>query len=285
MPFAKHTNITELKIDPSKKFRFVGLGNEAYPFQPNDILELALDDGSNAPEFRRISDKRKNWCPLHLLEYADEPTKPVFLKREDLRVGMIVNGAAGTQYCWKVLGTGFNFFPDCRLTKQRPDGGWDKEEVDPQYEGKTQHMCNCSDLDKLTLVQSYQDPTEFSKPWAIPEPIFAPNMWSLGNGGMIATGRMIPTMEYNAARELFEPGKITPITKPTTFMTTLASIYRNLTLSADDKMLIELGLENPAGVPTEYGYEFSREVQYKATRAAMIEAAKLVKAERDAEKK
>ena len=70
--------------------------------------------------------------------------------------------------------------------------------------------------------------------------------------------------------------------KPKTLMSSLIQTFRNLTLSADDKLLVDLGLEDPSGVPTSWGYDLMREVVYKANREKLIEAAKKIKAEKDA---
>lgn len=62
-------------------------------------------------------------------------------------------------------------------------------------------------------------------------------------------------------------------------MSSLLETFRKLTLSADDKMMIEMGLENPTGVPTEEGLKLWQEMAYRKDRAEVIEQAKKIKEE------
>ncbi len=64
-------------------------------------------------------------------------------------------------------------------------------------------------------------------------------------------------------------------------MANIVDFFRDMTLSAEDKLLKELGIENPNNTPTELGIKLSQEIAYKANRGAIIEVAKKLKAEQD----
>jgi hypothetical protein len=66
-----------------------------------------------------------------------------------------------------------------------------------------------------------------------------------------------------------------------TIMSKIISFVRNLSLSAEDKLLLELGLEEPTGVPTAEGFRVAQELMYQEMRAKVIEKAKAFKAEED----
>jgi len=68
------------------------------------------------------------------------------------------------------------------------------------------------------------------------------------------------------------------------FMTNITNLFRRLTLSSDDKLMQELGLETENGTMTCEGYDFLKEFLYQQNRAALVEKAKEIKAQMDAEK-
>ncbi len=83
-----------------------------------------------------------------------------------------------------------------------------------------------------------------------------------------------------------EPKSVEPksVESKHSFMSNILDLYRRIALSSDDRMMIELGLENPQGVPTEEGIKFWQAICYKRDRAEVIAAAQTVKAEQDKEK-
>lgn len=80
---------------------------------------------------------------------------------------------------------------------------------------------------------------------------------------------------------------LTSITTSITMTTTenILSFFRNMTASADEKLLKEMGIEDPIGTPTETGLRLCAEILYKENRAKVIEVAKSMKEEREAAKK
>lgn len=60
--------------------------------------------------------------------------------------------------------------------------------------------------------------------------------------------------------------------------------FRDLTATPNDKLLKELGIENPTNIPTELGLKLSQEITYAANRARIIEIALQMKADADAKK-
>jgi hypothetical protein len=69
-----------------------------------------------------------------------------------------------------------------------------------------------------------------------------------------------------------------------TIMSTLFDVWRRLTLTPEDNLMIQLGLENPQGVPTDLGMRLWMEMRYQKDRADVIAEAKKIKAEQDKEK-
>ena len=69
-----------------------------------------------------------------------------------------------------------------------------------------------------------------------------------------------------------------------TFMGNVKDFFRGLTATEDERLLKELGLENPIGTPTQEGLELSAEISYKANRAEIIKVAKQMKEEQDKKK-
>lgn len=67
-------------------------------------------------------------------------------------------------------------------------------------------------------------------------------------------------------------------------MNPLVRFVKNLLLTDDDKLLIELGIEDPTKVPTCDGLALSAQITYAKNRAEIIEHAKDLKAEQDKEK-
>ena len=67
------------------------------------------------------------------------------------------------------------------------------------------------------------------------------------------------------------------LTKKT--MGKFAKFFRNLSLNADDKLLIEMGLEDPTGVPTADALALSAEISYKTNRPEIINLAGQMKTE------
>ncbi len=75
--------------------------------------------------------------------------------------------------------------------------------------------------------------------------------------------------------------------KPTgkTFMANVLEFFKNITATADEKLLQEFYIEDPIGTPTEVGFELSHQITYKANREAIIAIAKQMKEEQDAKRK
>ena len=75
-------------------------------------------------------------------------------------------------------------------------------------------------------------------------------------------------------------------TKPTksNFMSTLIEKFRQLTASKEEKLLVKHGVENPLTVPTELGYQMSREIQYKKNREEISKAVVQIEEEEQKEK-
>lgn len=69
------------------------------------------------------------------------------------------------------------------------------------------------------------------------------------------------------------------------FMSSVVEFFRNLTASSDDKLLKEMGLENPVGVPTETGLQLSAEINYKKNREEIVKIAQSMKDEQEKSKK
>ena len=72
-----------------------------------------------------------------------------------------------------------------------------------------------------------------------------------------------------------------PLTGPTSHMSAILKFFRDMTLSTDDKLFLEMGLEDPAGIPTDVGLRLAIELVYKESRPKLLEIAKLMKAEKD----
>lgn len=70
-----------------------------------------------------------------------------------------------------------------------------------------------------------------------------------------------------------------PINLTKSLMSDVVTFFKNMSLTKDDKLLIELGLEDPSGVPTQKGYDLSNEIDYKRNRAEIIKIAQEMKAE------
>lgn len=165
-----------------------------------------------------------------------------YLKREDLKVGMVVSGEAGEcSRCWKLDGEYVPF----RITEILGRAVYNKTLNGDCSDNISCAYCGCADLNRLTLVEPFETST-----------------WTGG------------TIRYVNDQSFIQK-----------IMNNIIQTFRNLTLSADDKMLVEMGLENPQGVPTSEGIQLMSEVLYKANRAALIEAAKQIKAEQDTQKK
>lgn len=75
------------------------------------------------------------------------------------------------------------------------------------------------------------------------------------------------------------------LNEPKTGMSNIVTFFKNLTLNADEKLLIEMGLEDPTGVRTKEYESLANEMFYKESRPKIIEIAKQMKAEEDAKKK
>jgi hypothetical protein len=65
------------------------------------------------------------------------------------------------------------------------------------------------------------------------------------------------------------------------FMDNATDFYHNMTASKEDKLLKEMGLENPIGIPTEEGLRLSAFIQYKNNKAEIIKVAEAMKAVKD----
>ena len=64
-----------------------------------------------------------------------------------------------------------------------------------------------------------------------------------------------------------------------TIMTKALEFYRNITASAEEKLLKKFGLEDPIGTPTAEGLALAQEILYKQTRNQIIDIAKEMEAE------
>lgn len=69
------------------------------------------------------------------------------------------------------------------------------------------------------------------------------------------------------------------------FMDNITEFYQNISATKEDKLLKEMGLENPIGIPTEEGLRLSAFIQYKNNKAEIIKVAEAMKAEKEATKK
>jgi hypothetical protein len=63
----------------------------------------------------------------------------------------------------------------------------------------------------------------------------------------------------------------------------IVNFFRNMTATPDEKLLKELGIEDPIGTPTSVGLELSANITYKANREEIIKIAKKMKAEKGIE--
>jgi hypothetical protein len=83
-----------------------------------------------------------------------------------------------------------------------------------------------------------------------------------------------------------EPQKLPKLnsTQPTT-MSKVRDFFRSMTASPEDRLLKELGLEDPIGTPTPEGMALAQDLMYKDYRSKVIEVAKAMKAEEDAKSK
>ena len=90
--------------------------------------------------------------------------------------------------------------------------------------------------------------------------------------GLIET-KDIANLEYYD-----DPSEAIPLTTITkNIMTNVLEFFRSMTATADEKLLKELGIEDPIGTPTETGLKLSNEIQYKENRTKVIEVAKAMK--------
>lgn len=75
-----------------------------------------------------------------------------------------------------------------------------------------------------------------------------------------------------------DPSEAIPlITTSKNIMTNVLEFFRSMTATADEKLLKELGIEDPIGTPTDTGLKLSAELSYRANRAEIIEIAKKMK--------
>jgi len=95
------------------------------------------------------------------------------------------------------------------------------------------------------------------------------------------------TQDNEAAEIEFDEVESPKTLKSITMTTTenILSFFRNMTASADEKLLKEMGIEDPIGTPTETGLRLCAEILYKENRAKVIEIVKSMKEEQDAAKK
>ncbi len=85
-------------------------------------------------------------------------------------------------------------------------------------------------------------------------------------------------------RKLEGSSETTYSSKPTSIMSNVLDFFRNITTTPNDKLLKELGIENPTNVPTELGLKLSQEITYVANRTKIIEIALQMKADADAKR-
>ena len=64
----------------------------------------------------------------------------------------------------------------------------------------------------------------------------------------------------------------------------IVKFFKNIGLSANDKFLLDSGLEDPTGVPTSKGLELSALISYKANRDEVLKVALAQKEAEDEEK-
>lgn len=68
-------------------------------------------------------------------------------------------------------------------------------------------------------------------------------------------------------------------------MQDILSIYNNLSLSKENKLRVDLGLENPSGIPTTLGVQLLTQIIWKKYSAEIDEAATKIKSEIDEKSK
>lgn len=68
-------------------------------------------------------------------------------------------------------------------------------------------------------------------------------------------------------------------------MSSIKDFFRNLTISAEDKLLKEVGIEDPVNVPTALGLELSADITYQKNREEIIKLAKQMKEEEEKKEK
>jgi len=78
--------------------------------------------------------------------------------------------------------------------------------------------------------------------------------------------------------------KITDEQSSKNLMTNVIEFFKNMTATAEEKMLKEQGMEDPIGTPTEEGLKLSALISYMANRAKIIEIVK-AKVEKEKEDK
>lgn len=100
--------------------------------------------------------------------------------------------------------------------------------------------------------------------------------WQIAKHNNYATVEILSKETYSSA---------TPVAQTTKPMANVLEFFRSITATAEDKLLKELGLEEPIGTPTDLGLRLSAEIAYKANRAAVIDIAKKMKEEQEAAKK
>lgn len=82
-----------------------------------------------------------------------------------------------------------------------------------------------------------------------------------------------------------EPATPVTSTNNKSIMSSIVDFFRNLTASSDDKLLKEMALEDPIGVPTATGLQLSNEIQYKKNREEIVKIAQSMKDEQEKAKK
>lgn len=89
-------------------------------------------------------------------------------------------------------------------------------------------------------------------------------------------GFRVASLETTANKVLIE---WIPIHNSKSFMSNVVQFFKNITASAEDKLLLKHGIEDPIGTPTSTGLELSAQVSYKANRAKVIEIVTQLEAE------
>ena len=210
------------------------------------------------------------------------------LKRSELKVGdLVIAPDDGKIYCFGVESTsGFYTPAPVRITRMgvseamAPIRRVSVSEVEAETLNGSRILtspCTCTDLDNLYEWLPDTNPIQTLD---ISQRLL--NAWYRNQVDNM--GARINKTIINVPIDYFKTLSYSlhfPITKPNpTLKQKALRFFRSLALTADDKVLLEEGLEDPTGVPTKDGLDLMSEILWKENRVKVVELAKQMQAEK-----